>query len=216
MILDERLSIYINSLDRGNSDKLEAIAKEAVANEVPIIRQDMQAYMRFLMAAHRPKRILEVGAAVGFSAILMAENTPDDTKITTIENWAPRIPICQENIRSCGYDEKITLIEGDAGEVIPRLRSENQSFDFIFMDAAKGQYPILLDDVLAMLRPGGIMVTDNVLCDGDILESRFAVERRDRTIHKRMRDYLYTLTHSDELVTSILPVGDGAAVSVKR
>ncbi len=216
MVLDERLTTYINSLDRGNSEGLEMVARKAIADNVPIIRQDMQAFMRFLMAACRPKSILEVGAAVGFSAILMAENTPDDTVITTIENWEPRIPVCIDNIKTMGYEKKITLLQGDAGDIIPTLKSEKREFDFIFMDAAKGQYPILLEDVLAMLKSGGILVTDNVLSDGDIIESRFAIDRRDRTIHKRMREYLYELTHDDRLITSVLAVGDGASVSVKR
>lgn len=216
MILDERLITFINSLDRGNSEGLEEIKKAAQAENVPIIRQDMQAFMRFLMASNRPKNILEVGAAVGFSAILMAENTPKDTKITTIENWEPRIPVCLNNIKALGYENRITLLQGDAGEIVPRLRAEGRVFDFIFMDAAKGQYPVLLEDILAMLSAGGLLVTDNVLSDGDIIESRFAIERRDRTIHKRMRDYLYELTHDDRLVTSVLAVGDGAAVSVKK
>lgn len=216
MILDERLITFINSLDRGNSEGLEEIKKAAQAENVPIIRQDMQAFMRFLMASNRPQNILEVGAAVGFSAILMAENTPEDTKITTIENWEPRIPVCLNNIKALGYENRITLLQGDAGEIVPRLRAEGRVFDFIFMDAAKGQYPVLLEDILAMLSAGGLLVTDNVLSDGDIIESRFAIERRDRTIHKRMRDYLYELTHDDRLVTSVLAVGDGAAVSVKK
>lgn len=216
MILDERLLTYLNSLDTGNGELLDQIEKEALANEVPIIRKDMQSFLKFLLAVKKPQRILEVGCAVGFSAILMAQWNPVDCTVTTIENWEPRIPLARENFRRAGREEQITLLEGDAGEILPQLLSEGKQYDWIFMDAAKGQYPLLLPTAVELLTDGGVLVSDNVLFDGDIIESRFAVTRRNRTIHKRMRDYLYTLTHHEHLVTTVLPVGDGAAVSVKH
>lgn len=215
MILDERLLTYLNSLDTGNGELLEQIEKEALAGGVPIIRKDMQCFLKFLLAVKKPRRILEAGCAVGFSAILMAQWNPAECTVTTIENWEPRIPVARENFRRAGREEQITLLEGDAGEILPRLLSEGEQYDWIFMDAAKGQYPTLLPAAVGLLSDGGVLVSDNVLFDGDIIESRFAVTRRNRTIHKRMRDYLYTLTHHGQLVTTVLPVGDGAAVSVK-
>lgn len=215
MILDERLLTYLNSLDTGNGELLDQIEKEALANDVPIIRKDMQSFLKFLLAVKKPQRILEVGCAVGFSAILMAQWNPVECTVTTIENWEPRIPVARENFRRAGREEQITLLEGDAGEILPQLLSEGKQYDWIFMDAAKGQYPALLPAAVKMLSDGGVLVSDNVLFDGDIIESRFVVTRRNRTIHKRMRDYLYTLTHHEQLVTTVLPVGDGAAVSVK-
>ena len=215
MILDERLLAYLNSLDTGNGELLDQIEKEALANDVPIIRKDMQSFLKFLLAVKKPQRILEVGCAVGFSAILMAQWNPVECTVTTIENWEPRIPVARENFRRAGREKQITLLEGDAGEILPQLLSEGKQYDWIFMDAAKGQYPALLPAAVKMLSDGGVLVSDNVLFDGDIIESRFVVTRRNRTIHKRMRDYLYTLTHHEQLVTTVLPVGDGAAVSVK-
>ncbi|MBO5247644.1 MAG: O-methyltransferase [Eubacterium sp.] len=215
MILDERLLTYLNSLDRGNSELLNQIEMEALADEVPIIRKDMQVFLKFLLAVKKPQRILEVGCAIGFSALLMAENNPVEATITTIENWPPRIPVARENFRRAGREQQITLIEGDAGEVLPQLLAQGERYDWIFMDAAKGQYPLLLPTAVELLVDDGLLLSDNVLFDGDIIESRFAVTRRNRTIHKRMRDYLYTLTHHEQLVTTVLPVGDGAAVSVK-
>ncbi len=215
MILDERLLTYLNSLDTGNGELLDQIEKEALANDVPIIRKDMQSFLKFLLAVKKPQRILEVGCAVGFSAILMAQWNPVECTVTTIENWEPRIPVARENFRRAGREKQITLLEGDAGEILPQLLSEGKQYDWIFMDAAKGQYPALLPAAVKMLSDGGVLVSDNVLFDGDIIESRFVVTRRNRTIHKRMRDYLYTLTHHEQLVTTVLPVGDGAAVSVK-
>lgn len=216
MILDERLLTYLNSLDSGNGELLDQIEKEALADDVPVVRKDMQSFLKFLLAVKKPRRILEVGCAVGFSAILMAQWNPADCTVTTIENWEPRIPVARENFRRAGREEQITLLAGDAGEILPRLLSEGKQYDWIFMDAAKGQYPALLPTAVELLAEDGVLVSDNVLFDGEIIESRFVVTRRNRTIHKRMRDYLYTLTHHEQLVTTVLPVGDGAAVSVKK
>lgn len=173
----------------------------------------MQSFLKFLLKAHRPKRILEVGTAVGFSAILMSEYAPKDCRITTIEKYEKRIPIARQNFIRAGKEDRITLLEGDAMEI---LKSLGGPYDLIFMDAAKGQYIYYLPELLRMLPTGGILVSDNVLQDGDVIESRFAVERRNRTIHARMREYLYALTHCGELTTSILPLGDGVTVSVRE
>ncbi len=208
----QRITDYINSLDRGHGELCDRIAREARAAFVPIIRRETAAFLQTLVAAAAPMRILEVGTAVGYSALLMAQRMPKGAHITTIEKYEPRIPLAREHFRLAGMEDAITLIEGDADEVLEQLSG---TFDFIFMDAAKGQYIHWLPRVLKLLAPGGMLVTDNVLQDGDIVESRFAVERRNRTIHARMRDYLYTLTHMDGIQTSIVPIGDGVALSVK-
>lgn len=213
MIVDERLVTYINSLDAGNTAMLDQIEREATADYVPIIRKEMQSFLKFLLAMKKPACILEVGTAVGFSAILMAEYDPVPCQITTIENYEKRIPIARENFKRAGKEAQIALLEGDAAEVLKTLEG---SYDFIFMDAAKGQYIHFLPEILRLLAKDGVLVSDNVLQDGDVIESRFAVTRRNRTIHKRMREYLYTLTHSEELVTAVLPVGDGITLSTRR
>lgn len=213
MIVDERLVTYINSLETGNTAILDSIEKEAMETYVPVIRKEMQTFLKLLLAIKKPARILEVGTAVGFSAILMAEYGPAEARITTIENYEKRIPIARENFRRAGVEERITLLFGDAADVLQTLQGP---YDFIFMDAAKGQYIHFLPEVLRLLAADGVLVSDNVLQDGDIIESRFAVTRRNRTIHKRMRDYLYALTHHEELVTAVLPVGDGITVSTKK
>ncbi|MDU6921462.1 MAG: O-methyltransferase [Roseburia hominis] len=213
MIVDERLVTYINSLDAGNTAMLDQIEREATADYVPIIRKEMQSFLKFLLAMKKPARILEVGTAVGFSAILMAEYDPVPCQITTIENYEKRIPIARENFKRAGKEAQIALLEGDAAEVLKTLEGP---YDFIFMDAAKGQYIHFLPETLRLLAKDGVLVSDNVLQDGDVIESRFAVTRRNRTIHKRMREYLYTLTHSEELVTAVLPVGDGITLSTRR
>lgn len=213
MIVEERLVTYLHSLEQENSEILEEIEQAALRDSVPIIRKEMQSFLKVLLAIKRPTRILEVGTAVGFSALLMSEYAPEECTITTIENYEKRIPIARENFKRAGKEQKITLIEGDAMEVLTELSGP---YDFIFMDAAKGQYIAYLPEVLRILEPDGVLVSDNVLQDGNIIESRFAVERRDRTIHSRMRGYLYTLKHHPDLETSIIPLGDGTAVSVKR
>lgn len=210
MIVDERLVTYINSLDTGNTSILDQIEKEALDSYVPIIRKEMQQFLKLLLAMKCPMRILEVGTAVGFSSILMAEYDPVPCEITTIENYEKRILIAKENFIRAGKEKQITLLEGDAAQILPTL---TETYDFIFMDAAKGQYIHFMPDILRLLGSEGTLVSDNVLQDGDIIESRFAVTRRNRTIHKRMREYLYELTHDERLVTAVLPIGDGVTVS---
>ena len=213
MIVDERMRTYINSLNTGNTAFLEELEQAALETGVPVIRREMQSFIKTLLAMKKPKRILEVGTAIGFSTLLMCEYGPSDLKITTIENYEKRIPIAKENFKKAGREEQITLLEGDAGEVLKTL---SETYDFIFMDAAKGQYINWLPDVLRLMEKGSVLVSDNVLQEGDIIESRYLVERRNRTIYKRMREYLYELTHNPILVTSVLPVGDGAAVSIRQ
>ncbi len=212
MIVDERIITFINSLETENNEILEAIEREALDTRVPIIRKEMQSFLKVLLSIQKPMCILEVGTAVGFSALLMSEYAPEECRITTIENYGKRIPIARENFCRAGKETQITLLEGDAMEVLPTLE---EPYDFIFMDAAKGQYIHYMPEVLRLLKPGGMLVSDNVMQDGTIIESRFAVERRDRTIHARMREYLYELKHNRELLTCLLPLGDGVAVSVK-
>ena len=213
MIVDERMNAFIDSLDAGNTPFLNEIEREAKETNVPIIRTQMQSLIKLLLAMHQPKTILEVGCAIGFSALLMSEYAPADCKITTIEKYEKRIPIARENFKRAGKEEAITLLEGDATDLLKELTG---TYDLIFMDAAKGQYIHFLPDILRLMPTGGILLSDNVLQDGDIIESRFAVTRRNRTIHSRMRDYLYELKHHPQLETAILPVGDGVTISVKK
>ena len=213
MIVDERMTAFINSLDTGNTPLLTELEVKALEDHVPIIRREMQSFLKVLLQMQRPVNILEVGTAVGFSTLLFCEYAPKEAKITTIEKYEKRIPIARENFKRAGKEDQITLVEGDALEV---MRSLIGPYDFIFMDAAKGQYIHYMPEAIRLLAPGGVLMSDNVLQDGDIIESRFAVERRNRTIHSRMREYLYELKHDERLQTSILPLGDGVALSVRK
>ena len=213
MIVSERYLTYLSSLEQEENPVLAQIEQEALDSFVPIIRKDTQNFMKLLMQMLQPEKILEVGAAVGFSALLMACYNPKPCRITTIENYEPRIPAARENFRRGGKEDCIQLLEGDAAEILPTLR---ETYDFIFMDAAKGQYPAFLPYLKEKMHSGSVLVTDNILQEGDLLESHYAIERRDRTIHKRMREYLRLLTQDDDFVCSILPVGDGLAVCTMK
>lgn len=209
----ERITSFINSLDAGNVPYLDSLEAYAKKTNVPIIRKETQSLLRLLLTAARPERILEVGTAIGFSALFMKEYNPIQCRITTIEKYEKRIPLAEENFRRFDGEGCIQLLAGDAQEILPKLSGP---YHFIFMDAAKGQYLNFLPQALRLLGDGGFLVSDNVLQEGSIVESRFAITRRDRTIHARMREYLYELKHHAALETAILPVGDGVAVSVKK
>ena len=208
----ERQEAFIRSLDQGCTPFLNEIEREARESGVPIIRPETQRLLRFFLQMRKPLRILEIGSAVGFSALLMSEYGSPSCHITTIENDERRIVKAGENFRRAGREEKIELLAGDAADLLPKL---DGSYDMIFMDAAKGQYLAFLPEVMRLLSGEGLLVSDNVWQEGDILESRYAVTRRDRTIHSRMREYLYRITHDERLETVILPVGDGVAASFK-
>ena len=213
MIVDERMVTFIHSLETENSEILETIEKEALDTYVPIIRKEMQSFLKVLLQIKKPMRILEVGTAVGFSALLMSEYVSEDCKITTIEKYEKRIPIARENFKRAGKESVITLLTGDAKEVLPTIE---EPFDFIFMDAAKGQYQAFLPHCLRLLPIGGLLIVDDVLQGGTIAQTRFSVPRRQRTIHKRLRNFLWEITHHDALETSIIPIGDGVALCYKK
>lgn len=213
MIVDERMVAFINSFDKGNTPFLEELEREALTAQIPIIRKETQGLIKLLLALRRPMKILEVGTAVGFSALLMSEYGPEGCHITTIEKYEKRIPVARENFSRAGREGQITLLEGDAADILKELGG---TYDMIFMDASKGQYIRFLPDILRLLPEKGLLVSDNVLQEGEVVESRFAVTRRNRTIHARMREYLYELTRHPQLETCILPVGDGVTVSVRK
>lgn len=213
MIVNERIVSYIHSLEKSNGELCDEIEKTAHETNVPIIRKEMESFLRVMVTVKSPKNILELGTAIGYSAILMAKAMPENCHITTIENYEKRIPIAKENIAKAGLTDRIHLVEGDALEVLKGLEGE---YDFIFMDAAKAQYPFYLEQIMRLMPAGGILIADNVLQEGELIESRFAVERRNRTIHSRMREFLYTVKNMEELETTIIPIGDGIVLSVRK
>ena len=214
MIVNERIVSYIHSLESQNSEVLTKIEQSAIKDNVPIIRKEMESFLRVMLEISKPLNVLELGCAIGYSAILMSEYLPEGGHITTIENYDKRIVEAKANIQMAGLQDKITLLEGDAMEVMKDLESEK--YDFVFMDAAKAQYINFLPEVMRLMKNGAILIADNVLQDGDIIESRYGVIRRNRTIHSRMREYMYQVKHMEELETTIVPIGDGITMSVKK
>lgn len=212
MIVNERIVSYIHSLEKSNGNICDEIEEYAHKTFVPIIRKEMESFLKVMINIKQPKSILELGTAIGYSAILMAGVMPEACHITTVENYEKRIPIARANIIKAGFEEKITLIEGDALEV---LKNNTEKFDFIFMDAAKAQYPYYFEEIKRILPIGGILIADNVLQEGELIESRFAVERRNRTIHSRMREFIYDIKNSPDFETTIVPIGDGITMSVR-
>ena len=206
MIVDERIVTYMHSLEKPNNNVLEEIEQQAHIDGVPIIRKEMESFLRVMLTITKPKRILELGTAVGYSAILMSEAIEKDASIITIENYEKRIVQARDNFKKADKE--------DVMEIMPGL--EGDSFDFVFMDAAKAQYIHFLPEVMRLMKKGAVLITDNVLQEGDIIQSKYVVRRRDRTIHKRMREYLEVVKNHPELETTIVPIGDGITISVKK
>lgn len=213
MIIDNRITEYLHSLETSRGELLDTIEKKAIEDGVPIIRSETAALLRSLTAALRPENILEIGTAVGYSALQMCQVMPENCHITTIEKYEKRIPEAKENFRKAGEESRITFLEGDADMWLKELKGKQ--FDLVFMDAAKGQYLNWLPLLLDLMPVGAVLISDNVLQDGDVVQSRFAVQRRNRTIHSRMREYLYELKHMEEFETAVIPIGDGVTISTR-
>ena len=213
MIVDNRITEYLHSLEISRGELLDTIEKKAIEDGVPIIRSETAALLRSLTAALRPENILEIGTAGGYSALQMCQVMPENCHITTIEKYEKRIPEAKENFRKAGEESRITFLEGDADMWLKELKGKQ--FDLVFMDAAKGQYLTWLPLLLDLMPVGAVLISDNVLQDGDVVQSRFAVQRRNRTIHSRMREYLYELKHMEEFETAVIPIGDGVTISTR-
>lgn len=210
----ERISSFIKSFISDDEGLLGDIYSEAIKNRVPVMRKETRELLKTQIIMKKPMQILEIGTAVGYSSIYMSKYIDEGAKITTIELDEDRVKIAKTNIEKMNKSDTIMVLQGDAYDVLKTL--PDNSYDFAFVDAAKGQYINYYPDVMRVMKAGGVIVSDNVLQDGDVLESHFTVDKRNRTIHDRMREYLYTITHDDRLDTAILSVGDGVAISIKR
>jgi len=214
MITNLKVLEYLDIISPVNSQTVEGIRSLAKENYIPIIKRDTENLLKFVLKMQNPKSILEIGCAVGYSAIIMLENS--DADIVTVEKMPERVEEAKKNIKYANLEDRAKIIEGDAGEILERLVNENKKFDFIFMDAAKAQYITWLPTVKALLKDKGIIFSDNCLQEGDLLESSFAIRKRDKTIHKRMRDYIYLLLHDEDLESWIFSIGDGVLLSRSR
>lgn len=212
----DRADIFFETFMEEPAEYIKELEKEALRNEVPIIRRATRDLLRYLLRTSKPKRVLEIGTAIGYSALYMKDCLPEGSHIDTIEKVPDKIRQATGNFEKYDINKQITLYEGDATEVLKKLKDQGKTYDFVFMDAAKGQYMVFFEPVYEMMNQGALLVSDNILHDGDVLESRYAVTRRDRTIHGRMREYIHHLTHHDGLETICMSLGDGMTISYKK
>ena len=211
MIVNPRITAYINSTDQDIPLWLDNLRTQAVSDNVPVIRQEMESFLKVIIKILHPKDILEIGTGVGYSALYMSSCLEgSDFHITTIENYEPRLEKARSNLK--GHPQ-ITLLEGDACEIIKSL---DRRFDLIFLDGPKAQYPVMYPVLKDLLVSGGVLLADNVLQDGTLAFSRYALDRRQRTIHERMRDFVWQARHDNDMDASLLTVGDGVLMSVKK
>lgn len=203
---------YLQAIQADGDLILEEIRQYAMIHNVPIIKNEVKQLLEVILSLQKPLRILEIGTAIGYSSLLMSKYLADHGTITTLERSEEMIEQAKKNYNMAQKEEVIKLLKGDAQEILPTL---TETYDFIFMDAAKGQYITFLPDCLRLLKVGGILVSDNVLQDGYIAKSRWQIPRRQRTIHQRMRTYLWELNHNEKLRTAILPIADGVTLSYK-
>ena len=196
---DNAINLYLRTVQPMYDGVLGEIQKEALAADVPIVPPETARLLSVLLTMQKPKHILEIGTAVGFSAGLMCRYLPEDGTVTTIDRFEVMLKDARKNIKRMGLEEKIQILEGDAADILPTLHGP---YDVIFLDAAKGQY-------------SNFLIVDDVLQGGTIAQTRFSVPRRQRTIHKRLRNFLWDITHHDALETAIIPIGDGMALCYK-
>lgn len=214
MITNPKILEYLDIISPVNSKALEEIRAEAKRNYIPIIKRDTENFLKFVLKMQNPGSILEIGCAVGYSAAVMLENS--DADIVTVEKMPERVEEAKRNIKYADFESRASILEGDAGEILKSLADKGEKFDFIFMDAAKAQYIIWLPMVKKLLKESGMIFSDNCLQEGDLAESSFAIRKRDKTIHKRMREYIYLLLHDETLESWIFSIGDGVLLSRSR
>ena len=212
-LIDNNLENYLNNLLPKVDGELGLLQQKSYDEGVPIIPNEVVRFISVLLSIKKPKKILEIGCAVGFSSSFMSNFLQEDGYITTIERYPVMIEKAKANIKSLNLENKITLIEGDANDVLKTLDDE---YDVIFMDAGKGQYINILPDVYRLLKIGGIIIADDILQNGDVAKPKEEIVKRQRTIHYRLNDFLYEITHNKCLDTSILTIGDGVAICYKK
>lgn len=191
-----------------NSVELEKIKKKALEDKVPIIMDDTLEVVAKILTEIKPNKILEIGTAVGYSAICFSEYLQENGKIDTIERDTERVKEARKNIKKAEVEDKINIYEGDAVEILPTL---NDEYDVVFIDAAKGKYPFFLNQALRMIRQGGVIIADNVLYKGYVMSDYN--KHKQRTAVRNLREYIAEITNNDKLETKILEVGDGLAIS---
>jgi predicted O-methyltransferase YrrM len=210
-IAHEYIEDYIRGLIPPRKGHIKVMEDYAIENDVPIVHSEVAQFLRVLIKSHGIKKILEVGTAIGYSASIMAEAAGEGCRVVTIERDEDMYRLASDNIKKLDYENTIGILKGDAMEVLKDIEGE---FDMIFLDASKGHYDHFLPMCLKHLKINGLLVSDNVLFRGMIATDKLLI-RRKITIVKRMRKYLAHISNMPELETSVLPIGDGVALSCK-
>ena len=206
---------YIRAIRPPNQGILQEIELKVSSGQEawPIIKPEVASFLQVLLSIKKPSKILEIGTAVAYSSILMSQYLEPGGHITTIERFDVMQEQAKVNIKKARLNDQITMLEGDALKILPTL--EEEQYDVVFMDCGKAQYITFLPECIRLLKDGGILITDNVLHKGVVAKSRYLVPRRQRTSHMRLREFLYTINHHPQLRSSVIPFGDGLAISHK-
>ncbi len=212
-IVKDEIVNYINKVQPITNDAIGELQKYAYENDVPIIDQETARFLGVLLDMKRPKRILEIGCAIGFSSIFMTKYLADGGKITTIDRFEVMIRQARANFEKFNVQDKIELIEGDAVEVLEQL---DEGFDVIFLDAGKGQYVNMLENCIRLLNSGGLFIADDIFQNGKIVADIETIEKRQRTIHRRMNSFIETINNDERLNSSLIPIADGVLIAVKK
>ncbi len=210
-IVNRDIVNYINDVQPMCKGELGDLQKKALEKDIPIIDKETARFLSTLLSIYKPRKILEIGCAVGFSSALMSEYIGDG-HITTIDRFDIMINKAKKNFKKLNLENKITLLEGDAKEVLSKLTGE---YDVIFLDAAKGQYINIINDCLNLLKKDGIIIADDIFQNGLIVQNIEDIPKRQRTIHRRLNEFIYKMSNTEGLESSIIPIGDGILLSHK-
>jgi len=213
-IAHDYITQYIRALGSVRTGVMLEIEQEIAMENAgyPIIKPEVASLITVLLAMQKPENVLEIGTNVGYSAIHMAKSCA--AKIKTIERNEKVAAIAINNIKKEGLQDRIFVIEGDALDILQTVQTAK--YDVVFMDCAKGQYINLLEDSIRILKTGGILIADNVLHDGVVAKSRYNIDRKNRTIQRRLKEFLWAITHNENLISSVIPIGDGVSISYKK
>ncbi|MCF6465652.1 O-methyltransferase [Clostridium sp. Cult2] len=211
-INEEYIEEYIRSLIPEHKGYLKEMEEYAEDNHIPIIEREVAQLLKVILKIYKPKNILEIGTAIGYSALIMANSTEDNCCITTIERREDMVEIAEKNINNTIFKERIKIVNGEAETILPTLE---EKYDFIFLDAAKGQYLDFFNKCVNLLENRGIIVSDNVLFKGMVASDKLVI-RRKKTIVKRLREYLNFINHLEGYESCIIPIGDGVALTYRE